>query len=394
MGKFDGALKYITKALEVQKLTSGPLTYPDEDLKSAYEERLEKRDNIGKILISICNIADLTLAGGERWRLSREWYMVDLALRGSDKEKISEELKNAQILCLWQAYSHNTKNQRVINELENLAGRSIEEIKKECMRQYTEYIKPPPKPELGMESPVIEVLHHLIYRTIQIYLDLMLKEKKGQLNESEKRKRKNNLSSYWGWIGGGKINKIYKEDECATKISPNVAVKCFELSLKLRERNKESSNGLGWALFYAGRYDEAIQAFNDELRKDMNTDSSASKIGIGSAYNKKGDYKSAEKYLRDGAKLDFKFRYDYDPQKVLDFLKKSIGSLENLAFLCDSKNEKLRLLGEALKVYKMIGEIAQEIKFEGEQNLFKLEAANLEKYISNVEMGVLEGHNI
>jgi hypothetical protein len=195
MGKFDGALKYITKALEVQKLTSGPLTYPDEDLKSAYEDRLEKMDNIGKILISICNIADLTLAGGEPWRLSREWYMVDLALMGSDKEKISEKLKNAQILCLWQAYSHYTTKQRVINELESLAGQSIEEIKKECMRQYREYIKPPPKPELGMESPVTEVLHHLIYRTIQIYF-LKRDEKMGQISGRKKRQQKNNSSSY------------------------------------------------------------------------------------------------------------------------------------------------------------------------------------------------------
>ena len=392
MGKFDGALKYITKALEVQKLTSGPLTYPDEYLKSAYEERLEKGDNIGKILISICNIADLTLAGEEPRRLSQEWNMVDLALMGSDKEKISEELKNAQILCLWQAYSHYTTNQIVINELESLAGQSIEEIKKECMGQYTEYIKWPPKPELGMESPVIEVLLHLIYRTIQTYF-LKRDEKRGQISGRKKRQQKNNLSYYWGWIGG-RIIRICREDEYLSKISPNVAVKCFDLSLKLRERNKDSSGGLGWALFYAGRYNEAIQAFNDDLREDMNPDSPASTIGIGSAYNKKGDYETAKKYLRKGAELNFKFRYDYDPQKLIGYLKKSAGRLENLAFLCDSRNEQFRLLREALKVYKMIGEIAQEIKLEDEQNLFKLEAANLEKYISNVEMGVLEDHII
>jgi tetratricopeptide (TPR) repeat protein len=392
MGKLDDAVKYYKESLEEQKAVIGLITESDKEWLDKYKKRLEIRDALGNNLISICNIADLTLAGEEPWRLWREWYMAGSALRRSEKEKNSEELKNAQILCLWQAYSHNTKNQRVITELENLAAQSIEEIKKECMIQYREYIKPPPKPELGMKSPVTEVLHHLIYRTIQIHFHKR-DEKKGQISGRKKRQQKNKLSSYWGWIGG-RINRIYREDEYESKISPNVAVKCFELSLKLRERNKESSNGLGWALFYAGRYDEAIQAFNDDLREDMHPDSPASTIGIGSAYNKKGDYETAEKYLRKGAKLDFKFRYNSDPQKVIDHLKKSTASLEDLAFRCDSKNEKLRLLKEALDVYKMIGEIAQEIKLEDEQNLFKLEAANLEKYISSIDLGDLGGYNV
>ncbi len=393
MGKFDDAVKYYKESLEVQKAVIGLLD-SDKDPLDKYKKRLKIRETIGNNLISICNIADLTLAGEEPWRLWREWYMVGSALRSSDKEKNSEELKNAQILCLWQAYSHNTRNQRVITELENLAGQSIEKIKKECMSQYSDYIRPPPKPDLGMESPVTEVLHHIIYRTIQIYLDLMLMEKKEKLNESEKRGLKNNFSSNWGWIGGGKINKIYKEGECVTKISPNVAVKCFDLSLKLRERNKKSSNGLGWALFYAGRYDEAIQAFKDDLRENMNPNNPYAITGIGRAYEEKGDYENAEKYLREGAKLRFELSYADDPQKVIIDLKKSAGRLENLALLHDSRNDQLRLLREALEVYKMIGAITREVKLEDEQNLFKLEAANLEKYISNVEMGVLEGHNI
>ena len=116
-------------------------------------------------------------------------------------------------------------------------------------------------------------------------------------------------------------------------------------------------------------------------------------------YEEKGDYKRTEECLKEGAKLRFESRYDDEPQEVVKSLRKSADRLENLAFLWHSRNDQLRLLREALEVYKMIGEITQEIKLEDgqlqeaklieeNQNLFRLEALNLERYIKEMETGV------
>ena len=212
-------------------------------------------------------------------------------------------------------------------------------------------------------------------------------------------------SGYWGWIGG-RINMIYKEEKYENKISPEVAEKCFELSLKLRKRNKKSSNSYGWALFNAGKLDakkldKAIKAFDYDL-KEINRNNPASITGIGMIYMEKGDYEKATRYIKDGVKPNFgifeSHSYEKEPLEVVKYLLKSIIDLKNLASRYDTRDDQLRLLREALEVYKMIGAITREVKLEDvqlrevkliedNQNLFKLEAANLEKYISNVEMG-------
>jgi tetratricopeptide (TPR) repeat protein len=400
MGKFDAAVKYYKESLEEQKAVIGVVAESDKEWLDKYKKKLEIRDLIGKKLVSICNSVDLALNEKIPEEEMREWLSNKLYEDGMslgeinpknvidpgkifdtrEKEKIRNEIENIKISCLCRAIVIDRNNYMARNELERITGRSCEEI---C-NEYNDYFRRDLEREKENPLGALCRVHSQVISTLNSLHGL---RKKG----IKKTHVKNRLSGYWGWIGR-RINRIYKEDEYVSKISPNVAVKCFELSLKLRKRNKKSSNGLGWALFYAGRYDEAIQAFKADLREDPNNP--ASKIGIGSVYNKKGDYVSAEKYLREGAKLDFELRYDKDPQRVIINLKKSTGSLEDLAFRCDSRNEKLKLLKEALDVYKMIGEIAQEIKLEDKQNLFKLEAANLEKYISNVEMGVLEDHNI
>ena len=124
--------------------------------------------------------------------------------------------------------------------------------------------------------------------------------------------------------------------------------------------------------------------------------------GIGMVYMEKGDYKKATRYIKDGAKPNFEIfeshSYEKEPIEIVKYLLKSIIELKNLASLCDSRNEQLELLKEVLKIYKMIGEIAQEIKLEDEQlreakliednqNLFRLEALNLERYIKGMEIG-------
>ena len=73
--------------------------------------------------------------------------------------------------------------------------------------------------------------------------------------------------------------------------------------------------------------------------------------------------------------------------------------VRNIKNTWHSRNDQLRLLREALEVYKMIGEITQEIKLEDgqlqeaklieeNQNLFRLEALNLERYIKEMERRV------
>jgi tetratricopeptide (TPR) repeat protein len=399
LGKFNDAVNYADKALIEQKSVIGFQTESDSQILEQYEYRLKIREDIGNKLISICNVVDLAIDEEGPWRLSKALYeagmsigeiypknIVDHWKKNNRREiaKIHNEIENIKISCLCRAVKLNSKNREARNELERMTGRSFEEICKEYEKYYTRDLK------RKIENPVDALcrIHSTAISTITRLKEVSRDGIKGKLKMV-----KNKYSSYWGWLGG-RINRIYrdKEGKYVNKVSPNVGVKCFELSLKLRERNKRSSNGLGWALLFARKLEEAIKVFKEDL-EDINPNNPASITGIGRAYEEKGDYNSAMVYLKKGAKLLSEYRYDNEPQKVIEYLMKSVDELKNLASLCDSR-ERLEILSEALEIYGMIGEIAQEIKLEDEQNLFKLEAANLEKYISNVEMGVLEGYNV
>jgi tetratricopeptide (TPR) repeat protein len=399
IGKLDDAVNYADKALKEQKSVIGFLTESDSQILAQYEYSLKIIEGIGNKLISICNVVDLAIDEEGPGRLSKALYEAGMSIgeiypknivdpwkknNRREIEKIHNEIENIKISCLCRAVKLNRNNHEARNELERMTGRSFEEICKEYEKYYTRDLK------RKIENPVDALcrIHSTAISTITRLNEARRGGIKGKIKIV-----KNEYSSYWGWLGG-RINRIYrdKEGKYVNKISPNAGVKCFELSLKLRERNKRSSNGLGWALLYARKLEDAINAFKEDL-EDINPNNPASITGIGRAYEEKGDYKSAVVYLKKGAKLLSESRHDNEPQKVIEYLMKSVDELKNLASLCDSR-ERLEILSEALEVYGMIGEIAQEIKLEDEQNLFKLEAANLEKYISSIDLGVLEGYNV
>jgi len=404
LGKLDEAVKYTKKSLEMQKLTMGFLTESDEDITSGYEYRLKIRDDsIGTKLSSICSVVNLAIDEEERELLADALYEAGMSLgqikpenivdpwekdNRSEIEKIRNKIMDIKISCLCRAHLIDRNNDRIMNILEKLTDRPIEEIRMEYRTYYQHDLKG------EIENPV-DAICRIHSTAISTMIKLNEVRRKGIRRKIKNAKSK--YSGYWGWMGG-RISRIYRDDQYVNKLSPNIGVKCFELSLKLRERNKKSSNGLGWALFYAGRHEDAIRAFKDDLREDMNPNNPYAITGIGRAYEEKGDYNGAEEYLKEGAKLRFELRHDDEPQKVINDLKKSAGRLGNLASLCDARNDQMRLLREALEMYEMIGEIAQEIKLEDEQlreakliednqNLFRLEAMNLGRYIKEMQTG-------
>jgi tetratricopeptide (TPR) repeat protein len=221
---------------------------------------------------------------------------------------------------------------------------------------------------------------------------LHIKRKQGVKEDIARARAK--LSAYWGWIGG-RINRIFQDKKQRNKVDPDVAVKCFELSLKLRKRNKKSSNGIAWSLLFSGKADEAIKAFEYDL-KEINKDNPASLIGIGRAYEEKGEYSVATRYLKDGAKLRFEKRYEEKPQLSVEVLARAIRRLERIAFLSNSMDERLKILKDALEVYGMLKEILGEVVLdstqlqdlelvEDEQNLFPLRMNILKRYVSDLE---------
>jgi tetratricopeptide (TPR) repeat protein len=217
---------------------------------------------------------------------------------------------------------------------------------------------------------------------------------KGKLGTKKERKKLiRRLSGYWGWIGG-RINKIFVDKQQINKIHPSLAVKCFKLSLKLRRKNKKSSNGLGWALLFSGEVDESIKAFERDL-KEINKNNPASLIGIGRAYQEKGEYNIAAHYLKEGAKSRFDLRYEELPWLNIAVLATCAKKLEYLAFFKTLPEEKLKMLKDALEIYGMLNKIIEEITIEStrlqetklledEQNLFKLKWLNLNDYINSL----------
>lgn len=412
LGKLDEAVKYTKKSLEVQKLTMGFLTESDEDIPSGYEYRLKIREeDIGKKLSSICNVVDLAIDEEERELLADALYEAGMSLgeikpenivdpwekdNRSEIEKIRNKIMDIKISCLCRAHLIDRNNDRIMNVLEKLTDRPIEEIRMEYGTYYQRDLKG------KIENPVDAIcrIHSTAISTIT-----RLKEVRREGIRRKIKNVKSEYSGYWGWIAG-RINRIYREEKYKNRISPKVAVKCFELSLKLRRRNKASSSNYGWALFYAGKLDakkldKAIEAFEYDLN-NINLNNPASITGIGMVYMEKGDYKKATRYIKDGAKPNFEIfeshSYEKEPIEIVKYLLKSIIELKNLASLCDSRNEQLELLKEVLKIYKMIGEIAQEIKLEDEQlreakliednqNLFRLEAMTLERSVEEIERG-------
>lgn len=168
-------------------------------------------------------------------------------------------------------------------------------------------------------------------------------------------------------------------------------MKCFELSLFFNKRNKASSNGYAWALFDAQKYSEAIAAFENDLK--INPENPSSLTGIGIAYMRCQKITLALEYLKMGAEMLFKRRYEENPEKVIGWLRKTVENLKDLASI--SGDLEKEILKKALKVHEMIIEaikeeggieispkqLWEEGLYEDHLNLFILEAWSLKRHI-------------
>jgi hypothetical protein len=408
------------------------LQNPASDLIYQSEKKLRMRDSLAEKVLKIMN---LSLSSEIRWELSKEWYSAGMALdeinpqdiaspEDIDKkeclDQIIDELQEAKLLCLWRAWRVDRRNWKAQSEAENMTGKSYETVEFECEDKYRGYLgrhlrkekdglSTPP----SLASPVTEVLLHACFRAI-VTERHRYRIAGGELADHDTERLKNECSFLWGWLGG-RILKLWRDRSNHVKISPSVAVRCFELSLHFNSRNRASSNNYGWALFDARKYDDSLKAFMSDMKAwDPSNPKAnpAAKTGLAMVHMKKGEISPALRNLIEGARLRYEFRHDEFPGHVLTQLAQTVNSLREAASVF--QDHKKELLKEILRIYEMIRRVVSEIDIQPDQfeqlwldnpTLLFLESLSLRDYLpqeyaivvkeeerltpSKVEMGIL-----
>ena len=402
-GRIELSLEHLGRALKISETIIGPHK-SSPDLLDTYKEKFTTREEIGDILVKMI---DLSYFKREYYWQSRSWYQLGMSvgrinprnvveIRNINYEDLLDDTRKKieliKIHCLCQAIRLH-ENKWAKDEIELITERPSRDIYKDCRHEIQEYIK---NISISgkwlhdkLKNPFLEILYHIFFRA---FITQLHNENK-KINNFETRREEKNFdklnSANWGWVGG-KIRVINRDDKSAIRISPKVAVKCFELSLFFNKRNKASSNNYAWALFDAEEYDKSIIAFENDLALNSNSPelkNPASLVGIGMNYMKKGQLHESFEYLKEGVELRFKLRYDEYPELVVKHLRDTVENLKNLASIAPEKFKR-EILDEILNVYSMIEQIMLEIKllpeqfekvklYEDDLVLFMLQAFNL-----------------
>lgn len=383
LGRIDFALDNARKALQMSSSEAG-LQQSIADLIHQCQRRLKIRDGINQKILRIMSLAT---SNEVATKLSDEWYSAAMALDEINPrdiafpedvnnqeclDQIIDEIKEAKVLCLWRSWRVDQSNSDAKYEAEDLTGRSYKTIEEECEAKFRDFINMQRgdthiHTPHSWASPVTEVLLHTCFRAIGTgRLEYRIVCKK--LTDLEAETLTKQYSRLWGWLGA-RIRSIWIDRTASPlKICPSVAVKSFELSLHFNPGNRASSNGYAWALFNARRYEEALKAFAGDMKAWDPTNpkgNPAAKTGMAMAYMKKGEFKPTLQNLVEGARLNYEFRYEKPPEKVLIQLTQTVESLKEAA--CVFADFQRQILREALRVYEMIKRILNEIEAQPDQ---------------------------
>jgi len=409
-GNLEYAISIMEKVIELKQSEDIAERWLLSDIEEAKEKlerlhrKLNKKNQIAYLLEEICNIADSSEAvkQGEKREgdLSAMWYNVKLLLDGISPRDVDGDLNSLKISALCQSLKLNENNATAKKALELISHRKLDEIREQYDAEYHLYIAD--LLHKHNRAPILEAFHRIFCATIHTTTVNNL-IKKGKLKGEEKQERTYRLSGEWGYNG-----RIISRD-LITEIPHGVAIRCFELSVKINPENKASWHNLGWEYFFDSikwgrslfkqtydliKLDKASDAFKKTLEIEEKSEkeySPRSKIGIGKVYESKGDAASAAKLFKEAASLCVSLYAEKDPQKCVDELVETASSLKDLRFLGLSKDDEIAFLRDALDLYKKALEISQRIEPSNIQaGLVREKVLLFEEHIKDVETRLRE----
>ena len=350
----------------------------DKDWLTRLRGRLETNKQTAQILEEICNIADFANVVNEEKEmrtsdLSSMFDNVKLRLDHVDVRTIGcdiSDLNDLKSSALCQSY-----NLKRDFEHQNEYGAKHHITRAQAA--------------LRMQTPLLEAFHRIFAATINT-VTVARQIKKGELKGNEKQERIIRLSEEWGKTG----RRISK---CLIIEPHSVAIRCFELSVKINPENLDSWHNLGWEYFYEGKYDEALKAFRKNLEIEEKTEKKYchfSKIGLGKIEEARGKPAIAAELLKDGVSLFLDLYAQKDPQQAFTHTMKTVGSIADLGFIESDIDRKVTLLKHALEVNRKTlamlettesKEIAST-EFVTEKTLvLKRQITQLESYLKGLE---------
>jgi len=314
---------------DLKKALDGRISYYTEKKLYNYTNVNDSINHIFRILERICDIAHLSIDGMKKEDLLDEWCQVIILFRSIDLMKIGD-IDRSELSYLKLSIEKYWNNQK--------AKQSITDGK--CVN-------------LQKEGPIsiLEIFYDIYTATVNtIELDNAIKS-------NEIIRCKYELSEKWGGIG----RRIQELNEgTALTIPCPVAIKCFELSIKLNKNNHMSWCSIGWISYYIGLdtgdnslYNKARNAFENSIRIEEEKETNhipLLKFGIGKTYEREGDATCAAIYFNDSFNTLIESRCE--SKETVKLLLKTAESLEDLRFLDVFKDEKIKFMKNALNVYK------------------------------------------
>jgi len=391
LGQLEFAISNLKKILALYRsseITEEWLLSKAESAEQKIEElrkKLEKKNQIASIQQEICSIAESFIASDQKKKevrdLSLIWHKVRSLLDPLNPRDFEGDFGDVH------AQLKDLKNSALL-----MSSKKLDEITaRECARYHRDLA------DLLQEenrSPVLEIFHRLFSASIySLIVDHLVRE--GKRKGDEKRMTLKRLSTEWGLMG----RRVSKD--LIAKIPHKVAIRFFELSVKIDPENNASWNNLGWEYFYdaikRGHHydflglDKAYDAFNKPLEIEEKSEKKYSyarsaKIGIGKVHEAYGNATSAAKEFKEASRLFKDLNTQEDAAKTVDNLIKTADSLRELRFLDLAKDEEIAFLKDALDMRKKALGISQKFALPNDQvNLIREKVLVCEEQVKDLE---------